>query len=82
MGMKYHLEIYNPVGDDGRFCPRHRSSQGSASGTPMLKIVDKLRPDGLLLKEEQVTHSYPHCWRCKNPVIFRGTAMVHFHGCQ
>jgi isoleucyl-tRNA synthetase len=74
MGIKYRLEIYNPVADDGRF----------VSGTPLVagmsvweanpKIVDKLRADGYLLKEERITHSYPHCWRCKNPVIFRGTA--------
>jgi isoleucyl-tRNA synthetase len=74
MGIKYGLEIYNPVGDDGRF----------VSGTPLFaglsvweanpRIIERLRQDGLLLVEEEVTHSYPHCWRCKNPVIFRGTA--------
>jgi len=33
-----------------------------------------MKKDGSLLKEEEIVHSYPHCWRCKNPVIFRATA--------
>ena len=36
-------------------------------------IAEWLKENGYLLKEEPITHSYPHCWRCKNPVIFRAT---------
>jgi isoleucyl-tRNA synthetase len=74
MGIKYRLEIYNPVGDDGRFLPQTPLVAGLSVWEANQKIVDKLRADGFLLKEERITHSYPHCWRCKNPVIFRGTA--------
>jgi isoleucyl-tRNA synthetase len=74
MGIKYRLEIYNPVGDDGRFLPQTPLFAGMSVWEANPKIVDKLRADGFLLKEERITHSYPHCWRCKNPVIFRGTA--------
>jgi isoleucyl-tRNA synthetase len=74
MGIKYRLEIYNPVGDDGRFVPETPLFAGLSVWDANAQIIDKLRQDGLLLQEEQITHSYPHCWRCKNPVIFRGTA--------
>jgi isoleucyl-tRNA synthetase len=74
MGIKYHLEIYNPVGDDGRFLPQTPLVAGMNVWDANRTIVDQLRADGFLLKEERITHSYPHCWRCKNPVIFRGTA--------
>ena len=36
-------------------------------------ILDDLRASGALLASEELTHSYPHCWRCKNPIIFRAT---------
>jgi isoleucyl-tRNA synthetase len=74
MGVKYKLEIYNPVGDDGRFVAGTPLVAGLSVWEANPKIVDKLRADGLLLLAEEITHSYPHCWRCKNPVIFRGTA--------
>jgi isoleucyl-tRNA synthetase len=74
MGLKYKLEIYNPVGDDGRFVAGTPLVAGLSVWEANPKIVDTLRAAGLLLKEEEIAHSYPHCWRCKNPVIFRGTA--------
>jgi isoleucyl-tRNA synthetase len=74
MGIKYKLETYNPVGDDGRFVAGTPLFAGLSVWEANPQIVEKLRADGWLLKEEQITHSYPHCWRCKNPVIFRGTA--------
>ena len=36
-------------------------------------IIELLKSKGALLAEEKISHSYPHCWRCKNPVIFRAT---------
>jgi isoleucyl-tRNA synthetase len=74
MGIEYRLEIYNPVGDDGRFVAGTPLFAGMSVWEANGRIVDKLRADGFLLAEERITHSYPHCWRCKNPVIFRGTA--------
>jgi isoleucyl-tRNA synthetase len=72
VGMEHGIEIYNPVGPDGVFLEgtpgyagvhvweaNPRSSRTSRSAAP---------PDA-----RDVVHSYPHCWRCKNPVIFRAT---------
>jgi isoleucyl-tRNA synthetase len=36
-------------------------------------VIDKLTELGALVKEQKITHEYPHCWRCKKPVIFRST---------
>src|SRR5207247_4370445 len=36
-------------------------------------LIEDLRHRGLLLRAERIHHSYPHCWRCKNPVLFRAT---------
>ena len=38
------------------------------------EIINKLREDGFLVADSEVKHSYPHCWRCHNPIIFRATA--------
>ncbi|HVR43852.1 MAG TPA: isoleucine--tRNA ligase [Thermoanaerobaculia bacterium] len=71
-GMKYGLPIYTPVDARGEFTP-----DVPWAGTHVLKanpeIVELLRERGALLAFERVTHSYPHCWRCKNPIIFRAT---------
>ncbi len=73
VGLKYGLEVYAPVDSMGRFT----SDVHDFAGMPVFKanaaIIEKLRQQGNLLKEETITHSYPHCWRCKNPVIFRAT---------
>jgi isoleucyl-tRNA synthetase len=77
VGKKYGLDIYAPVDDRGRF--RFTSHEGPAvlEGKFVFKanedIIAVLRDNGSLLKMEKITHSYPHCWRCKSPVIFRAT---------
>jgi isoleucyl-tRNA synthetase len=67
------LDIFVPVDDAGRFT----EAVPEFAGQPVLKanprIVDQLQSKGLLLGQGTLTHSYPHCWRCKNPVIFRAT---------
>ncbi len=76
VGREYGLPPFNPVGDDGRFLPE-RVGPDWLKGTFVLeaneKIVDDLRGRGLLLRRDPCTHTYPHCWRCKNPVLFRAT---------
>lgn len=72
-GVKYNLEIYNPVDEKGRFVsnlPLFGNLQ-VFDANPL--IVEELKKRGKLLLSEEITHSYPHCWRCKNPVIFRAT---------
>ncbi len=73
VGMKYDLEVDNPVGANGCF----------VSGTPLFEgqyvfkanplVLDVLKEKGALLNHEEMLHSYPHCWRHKTPIIFRAT---------
>jgi isoleucyl-tRNA synthetase len=72
-GLKYNLDIYSPVDNEGRFTSEIKYFAGQNVFEANRPVVDKLREVGLLLREEEITHSYPHCWRCKNPVIFRST---------
>ncbi|HEY3026303.1 MAG TPA: isoleucine--tRNA ligase [Pyrinomonadaceae bacterium] len=73
IGKKYGLEIYCPVDKAGRFTSEveHFAGQNVFEANP--KIVDFMRERGVLLFSENYEHRYPHCWRCKNPVIFRAT---------
>ena len=72
-GLKYGLEIYAPLDDSGRFLPDvpHFAGVGVFAANPM--VNRKIAEAGALLRQDEVTHSYPHCWRCKQPVIFRAT---------
>jgi len=73
IGMKYGLRAFNPVGDTGVF----------EAGTPVVEgrhvyqantvIVEHLQSCGALLETSEIRHSYPHCWRCHKPLIFRAT---------
>lgn len=74
IGLKYGLEIYNPVDDGGFFIPAVEHFGGMNVWKANSEISKKLLEDGYLLKEEKTTHSYPHCWRCKSPILFRATA--------
>jgi isoleucyl-tRNA synthetase len=73
IGKRYGLEIYCPVDNSGRFTPEveHFAGMGVFEANP--KIVEFMRERGVLLFSENYDHRYPHCWRCKNPVIFRAT---------
>ncbi|MFQ5896297.1 MAG: isoleucine--tRNA ligase, partial [Nitrospinota bacterium] len=73
-GVAYGLAIYNPVDDEGRFVRdlEHFGGQSVFEANPA--IVALLRERGLLWAEEELTHTYPHCWRCHNPTLFRATA--------
>lgn len=73
-GIQYGLEIYTPVDGEGRFIPQVERYGGLNVFEANSKIIEDMKREGTLLKEGQVTHSYPHCWRCKNPVIFRATS--------
>jgi isoleucyl-tRNA synthetase len=73
VGLRYGLDVYAPVDHKGRFT----KEAGEFAGQQVFKankgIIDLLRSKGALIAEEKISHSYPHCWRCKNPVIFRAT---------
>ncbi|TET84434.1 MAG: isoleucine--tRNA ligase, partial [Desulfobacteraceae bacterium] len=72
-GLEYNLKIYSPVDDSGCFTPDVEYFAGLEVFEANRHVNDKLTEAGALLKQEDITHEYPHCWRCKKPVIFRST---------
>jgi isoleucyl-tRNA synthetase len=73
IGTRYGLDIYCPVDHAGRFTPDVTEFAGQSVFEANPRIVEFLRARGVLLFSEEYGHRYPHCWRCKNPVIFRAT---------
>jgi isoleucyl-tRNA synthetase len=73
IGKAYGLEIYCPVDNAGRFTPEVEYWAGENIFKANPQIVEFLRDSGALLFSEKYSHRYPHCWRCKNPVVFRAT---------
>jgi len=67
------LEILAPVDNAGRFTDVVKEFAGQHVLKANPKIVEFLQANGRLLAQGSLNHSYPHCWRCKNPVIFRAT---------
>jgi isoleucyl-tRNA synthetase len=72
-GRKYGLEPYSPVDDDGRFTREVPEFAGQRVWEANAGVIDLVKSRGKLLGAEELTHSYPHCWRCKQPIIFRAT---------
>ncbi|MDH3444648.1 MAG: isoleucine--tRNA ligase, partial [Deltaproteobacteria bacterium] len=72
-GMRYGLEVLAPVDADGKFTREAGELEGESVFKADGRIIEMLSEHGALLKEEKLVHSYPHCWRCKKPVIFRAT---------
>ncbi|MGH9742138.1 MAG: isoleucine--tRNA ligase, partial [Candidatus Acidiferrum sp.] len=70
---KYGLEIYAPIDDKGRYLEGLPEYKGKNVFEANPIIVKLLEDRGALLGNHTYTHSYPHCWRCHNPVIFRAT---------
>jgi len=73
-GQEYGLAIYSPVKDDGCY---DDSVPGWLKGKNVLEVDgqvnEHLQGIGLLVSQKQISHSYPHCWRSRTPVIFRAT---------
>ncbi len=73
VGSQYGLRPFTPVDTKGTFT----AEAGEWAGQNVFKandsIVARLRESGALLHAEKLSHSYPHCWRCKNPLIFLAT---------
>lgn len=70
---KYNMDIVVPVDDRGyqteeagKFAGMHYSASNAA-------ILEDLKESGALFASEEISHEYPHCWRCKHPIIFRAT---------
>jgi isoleucyl-tRNA synthetase len=73
VGQKYGLEIDNPVGDNGCFLPNTELFAGEHVFKANALVLNVLEEKGALLHQENLLHSYPHCWRHKTPIIFRAT---------
>jgi len=78
-GQEYGLEVYAPVDDEGRFVEGLPEYKGKTVFEANAPIVQLLRDRGALLAEQKLAHSYPHCWRCHKPVIFRATEQWFIH---
>lgn len=74
VGQKYGIEVFNPVGPDGCFLKDTKFFAGLNVFKANPEVIKLLSEKGALLCSKKITHSYPHCWRHKTPVIFRATA--------
>ena len=72
-GIEYSLDIYSPVNERGEFLDEVEFFRGMNVFDSNQHVIKKLQELGRLLYQEEIEHSYPHCWRCKKPVIFRAT---------
>ena len=73
VGARYNLPVDNPVGGDGRFVEGTELFAGQHVFSANEKVIEVLKSRGVLVHEERLRHSYPHCWRHKTPIIFRAT---------
>ena len=74
LGLSRGLDAYAPVDNRGRFTSEVPEFEGQFVFKANSGIIELLKQRDALIAEEPLTHSYPHCWRCKKPVIFRATA--------
>lgn len=73
VGKKYELPVLCPVDHQGKFTSEGGAYVGLKTGKANPVIIEDLKNTGDLVLEETIEHSYPHCWRCKSPIIFRAT---------
>ena len=73
LALKEGLEIYNPVDNHGKYLATVEFFGGQQVFPANQSVIDKLTEVGALLQCATISHSYPHCWRCKKPIIFRAT---------
>jgi len=72
-GLRYGLEVLSPLDDAGRFLDVVPYFAGLTVWEANPRVIEKLTEVGHLLASKKLKHSYPHCWRCKEPVVFRAT---------
>ncbi|MEI6305989.1 MAG: class I tRNA ligase family protein, partial [Deltaproteobacteria bacterium] len=73
LALREGLDIYNPVDNHGRYIQNLDFFGGQFVFDANQGVIDKLTETGALLQTSKISHSYPHCWRCKKPIIFRAT---------
>ena len=70
---RYGMELVVPVDDRGRHTDYAGKYAGMKTDESNPVILEDMRQSGALFACEDIVHSYPHCWRCKSPIIFRAT---------
>ncbi|HWI54049.1 MAG TPA: isoleucine--tRNA ligase, partial [Desulfobacteria bacterium] len=73
VGKKYNLEVVSPLDNRGIFTAEGGFVQGQTTDQANKSVVVKLEEIGALMKMNWIQHQYPHCWRCKSPILFRAT---------
>lgn len=75
---KYNIETLSPLNSKGVWAEGEGFKDNDLIGVPYYKgnsiVIEKLETKGALISKNNISHSYPHCWRCKNPVMYRATA--------
>lgn len=75
VGCRYGIEVFSPLDSRGVWTDVVKIPE--LVGVPYYKgnsmVIEMLQKCGALLQQQDIQHSYPHCWRCKNPVIYRAT---------
>ena len=72
-GVKYKIPIFTTLDSQGKFNQGGGKFKGLTYKEGNTAVIEELTKNGALLKVGKIMHSYPHCWRCKNPVVFRAT---------
>lgn len=71
--LRYGIDVVVPVDDRGRHTDYAGKYAGMKTGESNPVILEDMKESGMLFASEDIVHSYPHCWRCKGPIIFRAT---------
>ena len=71
--LRYGMDMVVPVDDQGRHTDYAGKYAGLKTDESNPIILEDMRESGALFASEEIVHSYPHCWRCKSPIIFRAT---------
>ena len=80
-GIKNDLDIFSPVGPDGKYDDTVQPEElaGMTVTDGQIWVIKKLKELDRLLYKTSIRHSYPHCWRCRNGLIFRATKQWFFN---
>lgn len=70
VGKRYDLPVVNPVGEDGRYTVGPWKGRLVVDPELEIDIIKYLRDNDKLFKKQKIVHNYPHCWRCKTPLLY------------
>ena len=79
VGMKYDLPVLNPVGPDGKYIEGPWVGRLVVDPELEVDIIKYLAADNKIFKKQKIMHNYPHCWRCKTPLIYKSMDAWYFN---